>query len=189
VAAFTALLDSNVLYSLTRTDICLQVARSGLFRARWSADIHAEWMRNLSSNRPDLDPGKIARRRDAMDASLLDPVVSGYEPLIAGLTAINPSDRHVLAAAIQGACGVIVTENLKHFPQTALSPHGIEAQHPDVFLSHQLTLDSLRFIAAVKQVRGRMKHPPCNVDEYLSRLRKAKLTLVADALEASRSLI
>lgn len=189
MATFAALLDANVLYSLTRTDLLLQVARSGIFRARWSADIHTEWMRNLAANRPDLDPAKIARRRDAMDANLLDPLVTGYQPLIAGLTAIDEKDRHVLAAAIQGQCSVIVTENLKHFPPEALAPYDIEAQHPDTFLVHQMTLDPNRFLAAAKQVRERMRKPPCTVDEYLDKLRKANLPLIADELAKSRRLI
>lgn len=68
-----------------------------------------------------MSPERLAsRQRDAMAANLLDPLVTAYEPLIAGLTAINGSDRHVLAAAIQGQCSVIVTENLKHLPLKGL---------------------------------------------------------------------
>lgn len=189
MAAFSALLDANVLYSMTRTDLMMQVSRAGIFRARWSNDIHAEWMRNLAANRPNIDPAKIARRRDAMDANLLDPLVRGYEPLIAGFTAINEKDRHVLAAAIQGGCSVIVTENLKDFPPAALAPHDIEAQHPDTFLIHQMGLDAGRFLAAVKAVRQRMQNPPFTPDEYLDKLRNANLPLLADELAKSRRLI
>lgn len=189
MSAFTVLLDANVLYSLTRTDITLQASRAGIFRARWSEHIHAEWMRNLAANRPDLDPARIERRRAVMDANLLDPLVTGYEPLIPGLTAINEKDRHVLAAAIQGGCSVNVTENITDFPAEALAPHDIEAQHPDVFLIHQMGLDPSRFLAAVKVLRQRMSNPPCAADEYLDKLRKANLPLLADELAKSRRLI
>jgi hypothetical protein len=64
---FTALIDASALYSLTITDLVIEMARTGIFRARWSADIHDEWIRNLKANRPDLDPYKIDARRTAMD--------------------------------------------------------------------------------------------------------------------------
>jgi hypothetical protein len=59
---FTALLDASALYSMTITDIVVEMARTGIFRARWSQDIHEEWIRSLRSNRPDLDPSKIEAR-------------------------------------------------------------------------------------------------------------------------------
>ena len=36
--------------------------------------------------------------------------------------------------AIVGRCDVIVTKNLKHFPEKALAEYGIHALHPDEFL-------------------------------------------------------
>ena len=63
-----------------------------------------------------------------MDEATRDSLVTGYEPLIASLTLPDPDDRHVLAAAIAGRCDVIVTQNLKHFPDAALAPFEIEAQ-------------------------------------------------------------
>lgn len=49
-------------------------------------------------------------------------------------------DRHVLAAAVRERAEVIVTTNLKHFPDDALKPYQIKALHPDDFLLDQLDL-------------------------------------------------
>lgn len=59
--------------------------------------------------------------------------MTGHEPLIEGLKLPDPDDRHVLAAAIKAGAQVIVTRNLKDFPETDLQPWDIEAQSPDAF--------------------------------------------------------
>lgn len=48
--------------------------------------------------------------------------------------------RPVLAAAVRERAEVIVTTNLKHFPDDALKPYQIKALHPDDFLLDQLDL-------------------------------------------------
>ena len=138
--AFTALFDACVLYPAPLRDILLRLACGNLFRARWSAQIHDEWIRSLLQNRPDL-AGKLQRTRDAMDRAVADCLVTGHEVLIPGLILPDPNDRHVLAAAILGRADVIVTFNLKDFPAAVLGGYGIEAQHPDVFIRHVLDLD------------------------------------------------
>ena len=56
---FTAVFDACVLYPAPLRDILLWLARTGLFRARWTNDIHKEWMENLLANRPDLDRTRL----------------------------------------------------------------------------------------------------------------------------------
>jgi hypothetical protein len=52
---YTAILDANVLYPNLLRDILLSLAASGLYHARWSAEINSEWTRNLGLNRPDIE--------------------------------------------------------------------------------------------------------------------------------------
>lgn len=186
---FTALLDASALYSMTITDLVIETARTGIFRARWSENIHEEWMRNLKANRPDLDPEKIERRRIAMDAAVPDCLIDDYRHLIPGLELPDPNDRHVLAAAIAGRTDVIVTFNLKDFPAPALEPHGIEAQHPDTFLIHQRGLDEQAFLECARRCRRRLKNPEFSPDDYLAALRKMKLVLIASELEKTKGLL
>ena len=63
-----------------------------------------------------------------------DSLVTGYEPAIDGLELPDPDDRHVLAAALRANAEIIVTANLKDFPQTTLKPYKVIAQHPDDFI-------------------------------------------------------
>lgn len=126
---YTALLDANVLYPAPVRDVLLQLTVTDLYRARWSADIHREWMTALLRNEPHRDRAALERTRDMMDQATRDTLVTGYEGLTSLLTLPDPDDRHILAAAIIGRCDVIVTRNLHHFPNTALAPYSVEAQN------------------------------------------------------------
>ena len=53
MGVLTALLDANVLYPAGLRDFLLRLADRYLYTPLWSADIHAEWMRNLLV---DTDP-------------------------------------------------------------------------------------------------------------------------------------
>jgi predicted nucleic acid-binding protein len=186
---FTALVDASALYSMTVTDLVIETAQSGIFRARWSEDIHAEWMERLKAKRPDLDPAKIEARRRAMDAAMPDCLVQNYRDLIDGLALPDLDDRHVLAAAIAGHADVIVTYNLRDFPEDVLAPYGIEAQHPDTFLIHQRGLGEHVFLECVRRCRRRLQSPEFTPDEYLNALRKVELVLIAAELEKIKSLL
>jgi uncharacterized membrane protein AbrB (regulator of aidB expression) len=76
-----ALLDANVLYPATLRDLLLQLAFSGLYRARWSAEIDDEWQRNLLAARPGT-ADRIARTAAAMHRAIVDALVTGYKRLI-----------------------------------------------------------------------------------------------------------
>ena len=53
----TALLDANVLYPAGLRDLLLRLADRHLYAPLWSADIHAEWMRSLLADWPDIEAG------------------------------------------------------------------------------------------------------------------------------------
>lgn len=142
MANFTALYDACVLYPAPLRDLLMWLGLSDLFRPRWSDEIHDEWIRNVLADRPDLTREQLERTRGLMNSNVRDCLVTGYEPLIAGLTLPDPDDRHVLAAAIRASADVIVTFNLKDFPPAALAPFGIEAQHPDEFVIHLIDLNA-----------------------------------------------
>jgi len=72
---------------------------------------------------------------------------------------------------IKGQADLIVTANLKDFPNSTLGRWGVEAQHPDEFLTNQFHLSQPVFLKAVRTVRLRLKNPPKSVEEYLDTLR------------------
>jgi len=151
MATFTALFDACVLYPAPLRDFLMRLALTDLFRPRWTEQIHDEWIRNLLQNRSDLTAEQLQRTRTLMNSHVRDCVVTGYEPLIDGLTLPDPDDRHVLAAAIRTRASVIVTCNLKDFPQEVLGPLGLEAQHPDEFITHLIDLNPGAVCATASQ--------------------------------------
>jgi len=179
----TALLDANVLYPAPIRDILLQLAVDDLFWARWTADIHREWIDALLRNEPQRDRRALERTRALMDSAVRDVIISGYEALVPCLDLPDADDRHVLAAAIVGRCDVIVTQNLRDFPATILIIYGIEALHPDDFLDNHLNLAPDRFCDSVRKVRARLKNPPYSVNDYLAVLTRQGLVATASALE------
>ena len=167
---FTVLVDACVLYPAPLRDLIMHLALADLFRAKWTEEIHAEWIRGVLANRTDLTHEQLNRTRDLMNTHVRDCLVTGYEPLIGGLSLPDPDDRHVLAAAIRSQADLILTFNLKDFPAKNLTPFGIEAQHPDNFLLNQLDLDQPRVLAAVKRQRESLKNPPKKSLEFLETL-------------------
>mgnify|MGYP003577911952 CR=1 FL=1 len=169
-AGFTAFYDANVLYPSALRNLLMRLALTGLFRAKWSADVHEEWISSLLHKRPDLTREKLERTRRLMDEHATYALVTGYHDLIEGLHLPDPEDRHVLAAAIRGRADLIVTSNLRDFPPAALAPFGIDAQHPDEFVLHLLDLARGKVAGAAREHRLSLKKPPKTVDQYLDTL-------------------
>ena len=161
----------------------MELAVSDLYRAKWSDEVHEEWIKAVLRDRSDLTRAQLERTRDLMNAYARDALVTDFKPLINVLQLPDPNDRHVLAAAIKGRADLIVTTNLKHFPAEELGPWGIEAQHPDEFLTHQFHLSQPAFLQAVKTVRLRLKKPPKSVADYLDTLRMQGLLATVNAIE------
>lgn len=172
---FTAFYDANVLYPAPLRDLLMYLALTGVYRARWSTQVHEEWKRNLLKNRPDLTREKLDRTSSLMDKAVPDGLVTDYEPLIDGLQLPDPDDRHVLAAAIKCGASVIVTFNLKDFPSAILGPLNIEALHPDHFIADLWDLDQAAVLEAARRQRASLKKLPHTAREYLDRLLQQKL--------------
>lgn len=175
-SSFTAFFDANVMYGSALRNLLMHLALTGLFRAKWSAGVHEEWMTALLRNRPDLSREKLERTRMLMDLHAADALVTGYEDLINALDLPDPDDRHVLAAAIRGRADVIITRNTRDFPPEALKPLGIEAQHPDEFIANLLNLAPGVAIMAARRHQESLKNPPKTPTEYLEMLEKEGLS-------------
>lgn len=186
---FTVVYDACVLYPAPLRDFLMWLGLSGRFRARWSAQIHEEWTRNLLANRPDLTRAQVERTSALMDRAIPDARVTGHEALINGLNLPDPDDRHVLAAAIRCHASVIVTFNRKDFPAEALAPFGLEAQHPDEFIDNLFDLDPAAVVTAAQQQRQQLKTPLMPVERYLDILLKQGLAQTVKELGAFRQVL
>lgn len=183
MARCIALLDANVLYPAPLRDILMQMALKGLFQAKWTAQIHSEWIEALLRNEPQRKREDLERTRDLMDTHILDAYITDYEVHIPSLYWRDENDRHVLAAAIHGECSVIVTKNLRDFPSAVTDSYSIQVQHPDAFLHSFLIDNSEMFCETLHAVRSRLKHPPYSVETYLSLLQRQGLTQLTESLQ------
>lgn len=180
--AFIVVYDANVLYPSTLRDVLIHVAQTGLVQAKWTDDILDEVFRNIKANRPDLDHAKLDRTRQLMNAAVRDCMVTGYARLVDTVELPDPSDRHVVAAAIRARAQLIVTFNLKHFPAEELAAWDIEAKHPDDFLVDQFHLDAIRVHQAVQAVADSWSNPPGTSDDVLDSLERSGLPQTAAVL-------
>lgn len=186
---FVVLFDACVLYPAPLRDFLLNLALTDLFAARWTDRIHSEWIDNLLDQRPELSREKLERTRNLMNQAIPDSLITDYESLIDGLDLPDADDRHVLAAAIRAGAQVIVTFNLKDFPSAKLEPFGIEALHPDEFVTYQMELHEGTVVSAAKAQRANLSKPPVSADQLLQTLASQGLVVTADRLREFEDLI
>jgi predicted nucleic acid-binding protein len=182
VSGLTAFYAASVLYPSELRNLLMHLALTGLFRAKWSAAVHEEWIRARLRRRPDLSREKLERTRMLMDLHATDALVAGYEDLIQGLQLPDPDDRHVLAAAIRGRADIIVTANLRDIPAHILGQFGIIPQHPDEFILHSLDLAPDLVVGTARDHRESLKNPPKTIEQYLGAFEAQGLTQTVLAL-------
>lgn len=180
--SFVVLYDANVLYPSTLRDLLIRLAQAGLVEAKWTEQILDEVFDNLTANRPDLDPTRLARTRELMNRAVRDCLVQGYEPIEHGLDLPDPDDHHVLAAAIKAKAQVLVTRNIRDFPDAALQPWDIDVKSPDEFVLDQLDLSREAVYGAVQRIADSWTSPPGTVADVLDRLENDGLVRSAAAL-------
>jgi hypothetical protein len=151
----------------------LRAAAADFYQLRWSKEILDEMERNLVSTMT-MSADEAARLRAQMEKYFPEAMVTGYEPLIAGMRN-DTKDRHVVAAAVKAGAQVVTTVNLKDF--TPLTD-GIEAQSPDEFLCNLFDLDPQSFIDMLRTQAADLHKPPVTFEELLERLFRAVPDLV-----------
>jgi predicted nucleic acid-binding protein len=170
--AFSALLDTCVLYPAYLCDCLLRLAEAEAYRPLWSSDILVELRRNVIE--AGIPADRVDRRIANMSQSFPDAMVTGYESLVNGM-ANDPKDRHVLAAAVRANAEVIVTFNVRDFPGSALKPCDIVAIHPDDFLLDQLDLYPSLTIGVLRRQAASYRREPTTVGRLLPLLERAGL--------------
>jgi predicted nucleic acid-binding protein len=170
--AFPALLDTCVLYPAYLCDTLLRLAEAEAYRPLWSSGILAELRRNVIE--AGIPTARVDRRITHMSRSFPDAMVTGYETLIDGMTN-DPKDRHVLAAAVRANAEVVVTFNVRDFPEPALKPYDILAVHPDDFLLDQLDLYPGLTIDVLEQQAASYRREPTTIAGLLPLLERTGL--------------
>jgi predicted nucleic acid-binding protein len=166
---FAALLDASVLYPMYLRDSLLRVAEQELYRPLWSPQILGEVSDALEQNAglaPEVVDALLALIREHFP----DAEIKSYEELIPSLRLPDPDDRHVLAAAIKGNAEVLITANIRDFPESIEEEFGVAVQSPDVFLLERLSEDPERVVRALQDQVQPYTNPSMSVDDLLDLL-------------------
>jgi predicted nucleic acid-binding protein len=169
--SFGVVLDACVLIPMTLRDVLLRAADAGLYRPRWIDTILDEVRRNLlAAGVPSEE--KAQKLVDTIAYYFPEATITeDYESIIDAMTN-DPKDRHVLAAAVVSGSHLIVTENLRHFPDAALARFGVQAQAPDAFLVDLFDLAPARMVEIIKELAADRKNPPGTAHQVLDGLAK-----------------
>lgn len=174
-------LDTCVLVSAIATDVLLTLADRTIFQPIWSDAVLTE-LRDVLGRSGALHPEQIEYRVETMRRAFPRATVTGFEREIERMTC-HAKDRHVLAAAVQGNCTVLVTFNTRDFPESSTAQHGIVVRHPDVFLLDCFAKDGRETARAMEQLIGMRRNPPLSYTVLADRLERAGLQGFAAAIK------
>jgi predicted nucleic acid-binding protein len=154
---FTAVLDTNVVYPVIIRDILFWFAYYDLYTAKWSEHIFDEWKRVMKEK--GVTEEEANQRIAKANSAFPDALVQNYKGLIAHLELPDKDDRHVLAAAIKTNANLIVTNNIKDFPEEYLQSFSLSAKTADDFLTDIIDLNQEQAVAAFKDMVLNKKKP------------------------------
>ena len=172
---FSALLDTSVLWPSLQRDFLLSLAIEGLYRPLWSTAILAELEYHethklMNRGVPiELATARARRLLDQMSTAFDDAMVENWERLDGSFGLPDPDDEHVIAAALVGGAGVIVTSNLKDFPPQCI-PEPVKVISPMQFAADTVAVSPDVAHYGVQILAARFSAPPVSVDEILDAL-------------------
>jgi PIN domain len=175
-----AVFDACILYPFHLRNIIVQAAVDGLVGARWTDEIHNEWIRNLAAGAPAIPVGRLQNTRRLMNDALPTAMVSGYEDHVPMVTLPDPNDRHVVAAGIAAGASIILTWNLRHFPANELKKFGLRKQTPDAFLSELYDKVPDLTIGSLANARRNLNKSRVSASDFIDILANQKLRRVAE---------
>lgn len=169
---FVVVLDANVLIPGTLRDILLRLAKHRLYQAYWTDEILEEVRRNVLKTR-NAQEATVNRIIEVMKRRYPQALLSleSYQPFLE-IANVNLKDRHVFAAALACEANMIITANLKDFPDAVLSQHNIKAQSPDVFLANQFAQTPNKIVELLKEQAASKTKPPQTINDEINRLKK-----------------
>lgn len=179
---FKAVLDTNVIFPVVIRDLLFWFAHYGLYTPKWSDNIFNEWKEVMI--RRGVEENEALKRIQKANVAFPDALVLNYWGLITELKLPDKDDCHVLAAAIKTNANVIVTNNLKDFPEEYLNSFGLKAKSADDFLTDIIDLNQGKAIEAFKEMVLNRKNPAMDEYQVLESLRRNGLKDTADYLHA-----
>lgn len=173
--ATRAVLDACVLYPVSLRDVLLRCVEAGLFQIVWSSRILEEMKGAILANRPDIKESRLDTMIEQMRSAFPEAEVDGWETLEEAMTN-EAKDRHVLAVAVRARADMVVTSNLKHFPEEACEPYCVEPIGPDDFLCQLLEINEQSMKGILEQLSLDKRNPPQTVREVLDAISRSAPT-------------
>lgn len=180
-----AALDADVLVPILSCDFLLTAFDLGLYEPVVSTEVLVEVERNLIADFPQLEPLSLRRRVNQMRAALDDHVVDPSS-LDDVLEAINPKDRHVIAAALTGEASLVVTNNGRLRSETEAAKVDLLPMSADAFAAHLWRLTPEGVDEVINSLVAKRTKRPVTVDELMEAMRGPFSTMTSAWL-ASRS--
>lgn len=178
-----AVFDACVLYPFHLRNIVVQAAVDRLVEARWTDAIHEEWIRNLSADVPAIPLERLQITRRLMNDALPAAMVSGYEQHVRKVTLPDPNDRHVVATGVAANASLILTWNLRHFPESELRKFGLRKMTPDAFLCGLLDEIPDLVIGSLAHARRNLSKTRVSGPDFIAILKGQKLVQFAKRVE------
>ena len=178
-----AVYDACILYPFHLRNVVVQIAVDRLVDARWTDEIHNEWIRNLAANKPTIPIERLQITRQRMNEALPEAMVSGYQGHIQAITLPDPDDRHVVAAGIAAGASVIVTWNQQDFPATELKKHGQRRQSPDALLSDLYDRVPDLTVASLANARRNLSKTRVSAADFIEILNNQKLVRLVTKIQ------
>lgn len=184
---YTALVDACCLAGALQRNLLLSLAEADFFRIRWSAKILDETEKAIAeilSKKGAGDAVELAgKARRAMERAFEEADVGDFGSMLCACEGLpDPGDAHVIAAALKTQAAVIVTDNLKDFPDAFLGPLNLEARSADAFIADTIALDEGRAVAAIRKMRERFNRPAMTAADLLLNMEAVGLTDTVDIL-------
>lgn len=181
-----AALDADVLVPILSCDFLLTAFESGLYEPVVSTEVIAEVERNLIEDFPHVDPASLRRRvgqmREALEDQLVDVGSADNVP-----EAINPKDRHVIAAALTGEASLVVTNDKRLRSETEEAEIDLVPMSADDFAAHLFELMPDDVEAVMNTLVAKRTKRPVTTEELVAALRGPFPTMVAAWSSARRS--
>jgi hypothetical protein len=177
---FTCVLDTNAIYPIEVRDLLFWFAFYDLFTPKWSRHIFDEW--DTVMRRKGVPLAEREKRMQIANSAFPDALVQNYESLVEGLQLPDVKDCHVLAAAIKTNANLIITSNLKDFPEGYMASFGLSAKTPDDFITDIIDLNQEISLKAYRDMVLNRSNPDMDEYQVLAALRRNGLQGTANYL-------
>lgn len=179
--------DACVWHASFLRDLLVHAAVMDAIDPLWTPAIEMEWTRSVLRRRPGIPAARIQsvaeRIRAAIPGGCIETPPASPIPIPLRARLPDPSDLHVVEAAVATKSTHICTFDRAGFPSDVLRALGIEAVTPDRLLRLVLARHRRQLLDAMHRHRTSLRSPPADVPTYREMLERNTLAETARVVE------